>query len=79
MMKAEMDKHLGYVSYECSDNDNYRNGTKKKTIRSNYGAFQIDVPQDRQSSFEPKVVKKRQNKWKKYTALNAVKVSSPMS
>ena len=60
MMEAEMDDHIGYESYERSDNDNYRNGTKKKTVRSNYGEFQIDVHQDRQSSFEPKVVKKRQ-------------------
>ena len=60
MMESEMDEHLGYESYERSDNDNYRNGTKRKTVRSNYGEFQIDVPQDRQSSFEPKVVKKRQ-------------------
>ena len=60
MMEAEIDEHLGYESYERSDSDNYRNGTKKKTVRSNYGEFQIDVPQDRQSSFEPKVVKKRQ-------------------
>ena len=60
MMESEMDEHLGYESYERSDNDNYRNGTKKKTVRSNYGEFQIDVPQDRHSSFEPKVVKKRQ-------------------
>lgn len=60
MMESEMDEHLGYGSYERSDTDNYRNGTKRKTVRSNYGEFQIDVPQDRQSSFEPKVVKKRQ-------------------
>lgn len=60
MMECEMDEHLGYESYERSDNDNYRNGTKRKTVRSNYGEFQIDVPQDRQSSFEPKVVRKRQ-------------------
>lgn len=60
MMESEMDEHLGYESYERSDNDNYRNGTKRKTVRSNYGEFQIDVPQDRQSSFDPKVVKKRQ-------------------
>ena len=59
MMESEMDEHLGYENYERSDNDNYRNGTKRKTVRSNYGEFQIDVPQDRQSSFEPKVVKKR--------------------
>lgn len=60
MMESEMDEHLGYENYGRSDNDNYRNGTKRKTVRSNYGEFQIDVPQDRQSSFEPKVVKKRQ-------------------
>lgn len=37
MMEAEMDEHLGYESYERSDTDNYRNGTKKKRVRSNYG------------------------------------------
>ena len=60
MMEADMDEHLGYESYERSDNDNYRNGTKKKRVRSNYGEFEIDVPQDRKSSYEPKVIKKRQ-------------------
>ena len=60
MMEAEMDDHLGYESYERSDNDNSRNGNKQKTVRSSYGEFEIDVPQDRQSTFEPKVVKKRQ-------------------
>ena len=60
MMEAEMDEHLANQKNERSDNPNYRNGTKRKTVRSNYGEFQIDVPQDRDSSFEPKVVKKRQ-------------------
>lgn len=60
MMEAEKDEHLGYESYESSDTDNYRNGTKKKRVRSNYGEFEIDVPQYRKSSYEPKVVKKRQ-------------------
>jgi len=60
MMESEMDDHLGYESYERSDNDNYRNGTKKKKVRGNYGEFEIDVPQDRKSTFEPQVVKKRQ-------------------
>ena len=55
-----MDEHLGYGNYERSNNDNYRNGTKKKRVRSNYGEFEIDVPQDRNSSYEPVVVKKRQ-------------------
>lgn len=60
MMEAEMDEYLGYESYERSDNDNYRNGTKKKRVRGNYGEFEIDVPQDRNSTFEPQVVRKRQ-------------------
>ena len=60
MMEAEMDEHLGYGNYERSDSDNYRNGTKSKKVRSNYGEFEISVPQDRNSTFEPQVVKKRQ-------------------
>ena len=59
-MEAEMDEHLGYENYERSDNDNYRNGTKKKRVRGNYGEFEIDVPQDCKSTFEPQIVKKRQ-------------------
>ncbi len=60
MMEAEMDDHLGYKNYERSDNTNSRNGSKAKTIRSKYGEFPLDVPQDRESTFEPAVVKKRQ-------------------
>lgn len=60
MMESEMDSHLGYESYERSDNSNYRNGTKKKKVRSSFGEFEIDVPQDRESTFEPQIVKKRQ-------------------
>ena len=37
-----------------------RNGYKEKTVNSSYGSMRIDVPQDRKSTFEPKVVKKRQ-------------------
>lgn len=59
-----MDEHLGYGNYERSEDreprDNYRNGTKGKNIRSSYGEFQVDVPQDRNSTFEPQVVKKHQ-------------------
>lgn len=60
MMEAEMDDHLGYERSERSDNDDYRNGYKSKTVNSSYGSMRIDVPQDRKSTFEPKVVKKRQ-------------------
>lgn len=60
MLEAEMEEHIGYEKYQHSDGANYRNGTKKKNIRSTYGEFQVEVPQDRNSSFEPKIVKKRQ-------------------
>ena len=55
-----MTEHLGYDEYERSDSTNSRNGRKTKTIRSKYGETTIEVPQDREASFEPKIVKKRQ-------------------
>ena len=60
MMEAEMDDHLGYEKSERSDSEDYRNGYKEKTVNSSYGSMRIEVPQDRKSTFEPKVVKKRQ-------------------
>ena len=55
-----MDEHLGYEKSERSDNDDYRNGYKRKQVNSRYGSMEIEVPQDRKSTFEPQVVKKRQ-------------------
>lgn len=60
MMEAEINSHLGYENYERGEKDNRRNGIKPKKVRSPYKEFEIDVPQDRNSSFEPQVVKKRQ-------------------
>lgn len=60
MLKAELDNHLGYDPYERTENSNSRNGSKSKKLRSKYGEIEVNVPQDRESSFEPKIVKKRQ-------------------
>ena len=60
MMEAEMDDHLGYQKSERSDSDDYRNGYKSKRVNSSYGSMDIDVPQNRKSTFEPQIVKKRQ-------------------
>ena len=60
MMEAEMDDHLGYQRSQHSDSDDHRNGYKSKRINSSYGSMDIQVPQDRKSTFEPQVVKKRQ-------------------
>lgn len=60
MMEVEMDDHLGYQKSERSDADDYRNGYKTKNVNSSFGSMEIQVPQDRKSTFEPKIVKKRQ-------------------
>ena len=60
MMEAEMDNHLGYEKSQRSDSDDYRNGYKEKQVNSSYGSMKIEVPQDRKSTFEPQIVKKRQ-------------------
>lgn len=63
MIEAEMDEHLGYSKSERIDRteqDDYRNGSKKKQVNTSYGPMTIDVPQDRNSTFDPKVVKKHQ-------------------
>ena len=59
-MEAEMNEHLGYGRSERSDNEDCRNGYKNKRVNSRYESMEIEVPQDRKSTFEPQVVKKRQ-------------------
>ena len=59
MLEAEMDDHLGYAKYERSSENNFRNGIKSKRVRSKYGEFEVDVPQDRERAFEPRILPKR--------------------
>lgn len=59
MMEAEMGHHLGYEKSARSDSDNARNGYKSKRVNSSYGNFAVEVPQDRNSTFEPQIVPKR--------------------
>ena len=59
MMQTEMNHHLGYEPYERTTEANYRNGLKSKKLRSSYGEIGINVPQDREGTFEPKIVPKR--------------------
>lgn len=60
MLEAEMEDHLGYGRSQRSGSEDSRNGYKSKRINSSYGSMDIQVPQDRKSSFEPQIVKKRQ-------------------
>jgi putative transposase len=60
MLEAELDTHLGYEKYESTEEEktNYRNGSTSKRLKSTLGPIEIDVPRDRNSEFEPKVVPK---------------------
>ena len=65
MLEAEMNGHIGYEKYQHFVSTNYRNGTKKKNVRSTYGEFQVDIPQDRNSTFDPKIVNKESDIYNK--------------
>ncbi len=58
--EVELDEHLGYEKHQKSDNSNYRNRTNKKTLKSKYGDVDVAIPRDREGSFEPQLVKKRE-------------------
>lgn len=62
LLQVEMEEHLGYPPYgsAAEDTDNARNGTGEKTIRGDFGEVTIKTPRDRQGSFAPQVIKKRQ-------------------
>lgn len=60
LLQAEINNHLGYEKYKHGDKDNYRNGYKTKKVQTTYGDLEIEVPQDRNSTFEPMIVPKRQ-------------------
>lgn len=59
-LKAEMAHHLEESSDSSSKNK--RNGKSTKTIKSDSGEFEIEIPRDRESEFEPKLVKKHQRR-----------------
>ena len=60
MLQGEMEAHLGYSkSNTRPDKQNARNGYSTKTIKTQQGEFDIQVPRDRKSEFEPQIVPKR--------------------
>lgn len=58
-LEAEMQAHLGHERHGASGG-NPRNGKTRKTVRSTVGELQIDTPRDREGTFEPQLVRKRQ-------------------
>ena len=63
-LEVEMSEHLGYDrhSVEGRNGGNSRNGTRTKTVLTEVGPVELDVPRDRDGSFEPKTVRKRQRR-----------------
>ena len=59
MMNAEFDNSMGYTKYDkTTEKTNYRNGTTKKNLKSEFGEFEFETPRDRKGEFEPKIVPK---------------------
>lgn len=61
MLQGEMDNHLGYPKHEQTSNTNARNGSSSKHVKTEFGKSQIQVPRDREGTFEPIVVPKHQS------------------
>ena len=64
-LDAEMAEHLGHGKNEPVTNlsGNARNGKSKKTLKGEFGELPIEVPRDRQGSFEPQLIPKHQTRW----------------
>ena len=63
-LEGELTDHLGYLPHESAgrNSGNSRNGKSRKTLQSTAGALAIEVPRDRNGSFEPQRVRKRQRR-----------------
>ncbi|WP_033230457.1 IS256 family transposase, partial [Streptomyces graminis] len=63
-LEGEITDHLGYDKHDPAGKNggNSRNGTRGKTVLTDVGPVEIAVPRDREGSFEPKIVKKRQKR-----------------
>ena len=61
-LKAEMDEHLGYSRYGRGETENSRNGVGKKSIITEGGVLDLEVPRDRNAEFSPLLVPKRQTR-----------------
>jgi|KBSMisStaDraftv2_1062788.scaffolds.fasta_scaffold252253_1 transposase-like protein len=63
-LEGELDAHLGYARHDPAGRDggNSRNGHRAKTVLTDVGPVEIDVPRDRDASFAPAIVAKRQRR-----------------
>ena len=64
-LQAEMTDHLGHDKNEAVSNasGNKRNGKSQKTLKGEFGELPINIPRDREGSFEPQLIPKHQTRW----------------
>jgi putative transposase len=64
-MSAEMTEHVGYEKHDATGDNtgNSRNGTSAKTIKGSFGTMPIEVPRDRNGTFEPQIIEKHQTRF----------------
>jgi len=62
-LDGELTHHLGYPKHSASKGGNARNGKGKKSLLTDHGKLEISSPRDREGSFDPKLVKKRQTRF----------------
>lgn len=64
-LKGEMNHHLGYSKHskEGYNSGNSRNGATSKKIITENGEFEVEIPRDRESTFEPQIIKKHQRRF----------------
>ena len=70
MLAGEMNHHLGYQKHEAAGNGsgNSRNGKSRKTLKGDAGEMTIDVPRDRNGTFEPQLIGKHQTRFEGFDA-----------
>ncbi len=59
-LEGELESHLGYQKNGKSPDGNHRNGSIKKNVKTQSGTIELDNPRDRNGTFEPQLIKKRQ-------------------
>lgn len=60
---VELDEHLGYDKHQTSSTANSRNGYSSKTVITEDGPIEVAIPRDRDSEFEPQLIKKHQTRF----------------
>lgn len=61
-LEGELDEELGYSKYDYKnrETENYRNGHRRKSLKTSFGDMQLAIPRDREGEFEPQIIKKQQ-------------------